>query len=290
MDREHPNISGSGDFLSLLREQGHLPQPTPLRSAGAPAVEITEGTTILALRFRDGVMVAGDRRATMGNTVVYDRADKVLSIDDCSIMALSGSPANAYEIARMLEISFQHYRRSQLQEMSLDGKLRTLSRLIRENLPMALQGIGAVVPIYATYEEPRADTYARPVGGTGEGAGKIYFYDVLGAQFESVDFCTTGSGSPIIRGALYYLDRWGSLPLAKMTREESLELILKMLETAAEFDTATGGYKPISRIFPQIMSITASGITNVPEIELELLYQAHLPGGSPEGNSEGKGE
>ena len=131
MNREQ-DITAGGDFLSLLKERGHLAQAPPVRPAGeAEGFATTEGTTILALRFRDGVLVAGDRRATMGNTVVYDRADKVLSIDDCSVMALSGSPANAYEIARMLEISFQHYRRSQLQEMSLDGKLRTLSRLVR---------------------------------------------------------------------------------------------------------------------------------------------------------------
>ena len=111
MDREQDTAAG-GDFLSLLKERGQLPHPPPVRPAGGPGIEPTEGTTILALRFRDGVLVAGDRRATMGNTVIYDRADKVLSIDDCSVMALSGSPANAYEIARMLEISFQHYRRS----------------------------------------------------------------------------------------------------------------------------------------------------------------------------------
>ena len=89
-----------------------------------------------AFLFKDGVLVAGDRRATMGHTVMYDRADKVLAIDDCAVMALAGSPAMAYEIARILEISFQHHRRSQLQELSLDGKLRTLSRLLKDNLPM----------------------------------------------------------------------------------------------------------------------------------------------------------
>ena len=248
------------DFLNLLKQNGQLPEAPPGRGAEA-GVESTEGTTILALRCRDGVLVAGDRRATMGNTVIHDRADKVLPVDDGSVLALSGSPANAYEIARMLEISFQHYRRSQLQEMSLDGRLRTLSRLMRENLPMALQGIGAVVPIYATYD------------GSGPGGGKIFFYDVLGATFESVDFCTTGSGSQVIRGALYYLNRWGERPLAGMEAEESLSLILKMLETAAEYDTATGGYKPVARIFPQVMRVTAAGVEPVAEPELQALYE-----------------
>lgn len=256
----------SCDFLTLLKEQGRLsamPSGTP---AAPAAVPFAEGTTILAVRYRDGVLIAGDRRATMGNTVVYDRADKVLCIDDEAVMALSGAPAVAYEIARLLEISFQHYRRSQLQSLSLDGKLRVLSRLLRENLPMAMQGIGAVVPIFAAFD---------PIAGT----GKIFFYDLLGAQFESVDFCTTGSGSHIIRGALYYLNRWGKPPLAGMDEASSLELVLKMLETAAEYDTATGGYRPAARVFPQVMRITAAGIAPIDESILETFYQARLQTG-----------
>ncbi|MEE2659445.1 MAG: proteasome subunit alpha [Candidatus Latescibacterota bacterium] len=255
----------SADFLNILREQGHLPEPPAHIEVDPSQLETTEGTTILALRYRDGVLVAGDRRATAGNVVVYDRADKVLSVDDRSVLALSGSPANAYEIARLLEISFQHYRRTQLQELSLDGRLRTLSRLLRDNLPMAMQGIGAVVPIYCTYE------------AGDDGGGKIYFYDVLGAQFESVDFCTTGSGSPIVRGALYYQNRWEQ-PLAERDETHALELVVKMLETASEYDTATGGYRPVASIFPQVMRVNADGITSVDESELAGVYNSRLGG------------
>ena len=251
-----------GDFLTLLKQQGHLPTaPADAATAvDAGKWKSTEGTTILAVRFAAGVLIAGDRRATMGNTVVYDRADKVLCIDDAAVMALSGSPAVAYDIARMLEMSFQHYRRSQLQTLSLDGKLRVLSRLLRENLPMAMQGIGAVVPIFAAFD---------PV----EAAGKIFFYDLLGAQFESVDFCTTGSGSQVIRGALHYLNRWGQPPLAAMDEAAALELVLKMLETAAEYDTATGGYRSEARVFPQVMRVAADGIATIAEGRLEEIYR-----------------
>ena len=252
----------STDFLNLLKRHQAAP-PISVPPEDAVRVEATEGTTILALRYRDGVLVAGDRRATMGNVMVYDRADKVLCIDDDSVLALSGSPAMAYEIARLLEISFQHYRRSQLQVLSLDGKLRILSRLMRENLPMAMQGIGAVVPIFSSYDAV-AET------------GKIYFYDVLGAQFETVDYCTTGSGSPAIRGALYYQNRWGDEPLAEMEEVRSLTLILKMLETAAEFDTATGGYRRSAEVFPQVMRITGSGIGSIAEADLEPIYRNQL--------------
>jgi proteasome beta subunit len=249
-----------GDFLSLLRERGMLPATPAMNPSGTPAIE---GTTVLAVRFAEGVLIAGDRRATMGNTVVHDRADKVLTIDDEAALALSGSPAAAYEIARLLEMSFQHYRRTQLQPLSLEGKLRVLSRLLRDNLPLALQGIGAVVPIFAAFDR-------------GTGNGRIYFCDLLGAQFESVDFCATGSGSHIIRGALYYLNRWGEPPLARMDEAASLALVLRLLETAAAYDTATGGYRPEARVFPQVVRISAGGIAAIPETALEAVYRTEL--------------
>ena len=247
----------SCDFLDLLKEGGHLSAAPGM--VQEELIEQVEGTTIMAVHYADGVLVAGDRRATMGNLVVYDRADKVLSIDDDTVMAIAGSPSVAYDIARMLEMSVQYYRRSQLQRLSLDGKLRTLSRLLRQNLPLAIQGIGAVVPIYAAYD-PDA------------GESKIFFYDLLGAEFECVDFCTTGSGSNIIRGALYYQNRWGT-PLAEMAEEQAVETVLKMLETAAEYDTATGGFRETARIFPQVMKVTAAGLNKVSEDEMAALYE-----------------
>src|SRR5207244_4844415 len=102
--------------------------------------------------FSGGVLVAGDRRATSGNTVVYDRADKVLEIDRHSIMAIAGVPATAWEMARVLEHSFQYFRRTQLQEMSVGGKVRAISKLLRANFGFALQGVGIVVPIFASYD------------------------------------------------------------------------------------------------------------------------------------------
>ena len=247
----------SCDFLDLLKEGGHL--SSALTGPPQQKIEQVEGTTIMAVRYAEGVLVAGDRRATMGNLVVYDRADKVLCIDDEAVMAIAGSPSVAYDIARMLEMSVQYYRRSQLQRLSLDGKLRTLSRLLRQNLPMAMQGIGAVVPIYAAYDQ-------------NAGESKIFFYDLLGAEFECVDFCTTGSGSNIIRGALYYQNRWAT-PLAEMPEEQAVETVLKMLETAAEYDTATGGFRATARIVPQVMKVTAEGLGVVPEAELAAIYE-----------------
>ena len=173
-----PNFSGGmEDFPAVLRRKGLL-QIAPEGGAGTGSHSFvpTESTTILAFKFGGGVLVAGDRRATAGNTVVYDRADKVLEIDRHSIMAIAGVPATAWEMARVLEHSFQYFRRTQLQEMSVDGKVRALSKLLRDNFGFAMQGIGMVVPIFATY-----DIHSKPEGA------RLYFYDAMGAQFEVTD-------------------------------------------------------------------------------------------------------
>lgn len=257
--------SGS-DFLDLLKDRGYqFPIAGAHQGRGLDAeprlpFEPTEGTTILGLRYRDGVLIAGDRRATAGNSVVTDRANKVIDIDSHSVLAISGSPAMAYEIARILEHSFQYHRRRQLQEMSLEAKVRRLSLLIRDNLPMAMQGIGAVIPIFATFDRR-------------EERGKIFFYDALGAQFESTDFATTGSGSPGIRGVLFYLNQWGERPFADMDRDVALALVLRLLHTASEHDAATGRYEGAADVQPSVKAITSEGLQDVSGDEIMDLYE-----------------
>ena len=259
------NFSGaSDDFPALLRRRGllsPLPVQIGLPSAADPAWVPTQATTILAFKFQGGVLVAGDRRATSGNTVVYDRADKVLEIDRHSIMAIAGVPATAWEMARVLEHSFQFFRRTQLQEMSVDGKVRALSKLLRDNFGFVLQGVGIVVPIFATYDSG-ADPSAR-----------LYFYDAMGAQFEVADYAATGSGSPAVRGILYYENNWGKKPLAKLGDDEAVTVALRALDTAAESDTATGGVDRNAKIFPVIKIVSRDGITTLPEKRIAALFK-----------------
>ena len=228
------------------------------------------------MRYRDGVMIAGDRRATAGTAVIYDKAEKVLQIDNYSVLAISGSPAIAYEIARILEHSFQYFRRSQLQELSLEGKLRMLSRLIRDNLAMALQGIGGVIPIFAVYDvNAQSESESASAGArepSAENGGKIFFYDALGAHFENVDFATTGSGSIWIRGVLRYLNQWGETRLEEMDEQQATITILRLLDTASEYDAATSGYNAKAKIFPTVKTVTQDGIRNVSDEYLEECY------------------
>jgi len=248
-----------GDFLEILKERGY--------SWGSPSSDgmpsdpgmVAHGTTVLALKYRDGVLVAGDRRATAGNVVMHDRTEKVLDLDRHSAMAIAGVPATAFEMARVLDHSFKYYRRSQLQELSFEGKLRAVSKLLRDNVPMAVQGIGAVAPIFASYD---VDT----------GSGKIFFYDILGAEFEAVEYAASGSGSATIRGILYYLDRWGSHTLQRTDESEAIALTLRLLESAAEFDSATGGIKKGDGLYPVVKLITQDGIREVAIDRLAQLY------------------
>jgi len=264
---DQPFAAASEDFPALLQRKGLLAPPGIIDQAiradkSQPTTFTpTQATTILAFKFSGGVLVAGDRRATAGNTVVYDRADKVLEIDRHSIMAIAGVPATAWEMARVLEHSFQYFRRTQLQEMSVDGKVRALSKLLRDNFGFVMQGVGMVVPIFATYD---FNSNAGP---------RLYFYDAMGAQFEVADYAATGSGSPAVRGILYHENNWGAKPLQKRSADEAVTIALRALDTAAESDTATGGVDRSGKIYPLIKIVSREGITTLPEKKIAAVFE-----------------
>jgi len=251
---ESVHASGTGDFTDLLRRNGDRPlhavtgAATPHALAGAPQ---TEATTVLSFQYKDGVLIAGDRRATAGNVIMYDRADKVIELDRDTIIAIAGSPAVAFEMARTLQTSFQYYRRSQLQALSLGAKVRALGKLIKDNLPMTIQGIGAVVAILAARE---AHHQPEP---------SLYFYDALGAQFQAVDFAVSGSGSPAARSVLQWINRWSGEPTSRRDEKQAVQLALQLLDVAAESDSATGGVDRRSHVFPQVKVLTRDGLRSV---------------------------
>jgi proteasome beta subunit len=178
-------------------------------------------------------------------------------------MAIAGVPATAWEMARVLEHSFQFYRRSQLQEMSHEGKVRALSKLLRDNLGFVMQGVGVVVPLFASYDIETATP-------------RLYFYDAMGAQFEATDFAANGSGGQAVRSVLYYENQFGPKPLRKRTEKEAVTVALRALDTAAETDTATGGVDRRARVFPIVKIITQSGISTLPEKQLARLFKEQV--------------
>lgn len=252
-----PAPARPGDFRALLGEAA----PPPLCEPGTGRPELdTHGTTVIAVKYRDGVLNVGDRRATAANAVVFDRAEKVLALDDYTLIAISGSFARAMEIVRYLKHAFRYYARRELQEMSLDGKLSEVSRAIASNLPMALQGIGAFIPIVSAYD-PRGRE------------GRIFFYDGMGARFETAEFGAAGSGSERIRGAFDYIVRTRR-PFREMELDEALRECLVLLDIAADLDAATGGF---AKVLPVARAINAGGILEISAEQMQAAVASLQP-------------
>lgn len=251
----------NGDFLALLPKLTYPPA-----GANAPAVEPLHATTVFAFHCADGVIIAGDHRATAGNIVFSDKTEKILELDSHSLMAIAGSPATAFEMGRTLQTSFEFYRRSQLQPMSLPAKIRALSQLLRNNLAGTIQGFGVVAPIFAGVEPN--DPSATP---------QIYFYDPLGAQFEATEFAGSGSGSGSIKSILSFLERWGQPKPGDMSLAEAVVLANRLLMTAAEFDTATGGVHPEKQQFATIKLVARAGIRSIAFAEQGQMWKEANP-------------
>lgn len=253
-----PSIAG--DFLSLLARHHLSPFPAP---AATDAPVQTQATTVFAFHFAEGVLMAGDRRATAANVIVTDQVDKIIELDSMSLLAIAGVPATAFEMARVLQTSFEYYRRSQLQALSLPAKVRALARLLRENLPLALQGVGVVVPLFAGVDQTVAPP--KPL---------IYFYDPLGAQFQAANFAASGSGAPTIRSVLSFQERYGQPRPAELNLPEAVKFALRLLRTAAEFDSATGGVHPENHTFATIKVLRGAGVQTVGAEEQARFFAA----------------
>jgi len=239
----------AGDFLSLLAEQKLLSSDSA-PAGGAPVQ--TQATTVFAFHFAEGVLMAGDRRATAGNVIVTDRVEKIIEVDSTSLLAIAGVPATAFEMARVLQTSFEYYRRSQLQPLSLPARVRALARLLRDNLSMKLQGIGVVVPLFAGVDHSVSPAQAR-----------IYFYDPLGAQFQAAGYAASGSGSGTIRSILSFQERHASPKPSEMDLRQAVRFALSLLITASEFDSATGGVNPDTETFATIKLLKVSGVETI---------------------------
>lgn len=250
----------AGDFMSLLAER----KMSPLRvehSSHAPVQ--TQATTVFAFEFAEGILMAGDRRATAGNIIVTDRVEKVIEIDATSLLAIAGVPATAFEMARAMQTSFEYYRRSQLQPLSLPAKVRALARLLRENLPMTVQGIGVVVPLFAGLDHSVFP--AKP---------QIYFYDPLGAQFQAVGHATSGSGSGTIRAIMSFQEHHGKPRPSEMKLAEAVRFALRLLMTASEFDSATGGVNPATETYATIKILRSTGVETVTDAQQKEFLRA----------------
>ncbi|SEP76425.1 proteasome beta subunit [Streptomyces sp. yr375] len=251
-------VGGSSfrDFLAAHRPE-LLPTRRPLPAGVRAAPDsFPHGTTVLALAYRDGVLIAGDRRATMGNLIAQRDLEKVHPADDHTAVAFAGTVGLALDMVKLYQVELTHFEKVEGVPMTLAAKARRLATMIRQNLDQAMQGL-AVVPLLAGY-----DTAAAP------GArGRIFSFDVVGGLYEKSPFHAEGSGSPYARGSLKKLYR------ADMSRREAALAALQALYDAADDDSATGGPDLNRRIFPIVSVITEDGFERLPEAQTEQLSE-----------------
>jgi proteasome beta subunit len=240
------------NFAELLRRMG-LEPPVPPTSV-ASSLSITHGTTCVAVRFADGVVMAGDRRATSGNLISHRAIEKIFAADQYSGVAIAGAAGPAMDMVKLFQLQLEHYEKVEASALSLEGKANQLSSMVRNNLPAAMQGL-AVVPLFAGYDLARA-------------TGRLFQYDVTGGRYEETSFAATGSGgmhaSTVIK--LGYHET--------MTREQTLDLAIHALFTAADDDSATGGPDLVRGIYPTMATITAAGFDRVGEPEVAQRFGA----------------
>ncbi|WP_369394012.1 proteasome subunit beta [Streptomyces sp. CG1] len=263
-----PGTSSFTEFLAAHRP-GLLPTAPALPDGVRAAPDrFPHGTTVLALTYGDGVLIAGDRRATMGNLIAQRDLEKVHPTDDHTAVAFAGTVGLAVDMVRLFQVELTHFEKIEGTPMSLPGKVTRLAAMIRQNLAQAMQGL-AVVPLLAGYDLTAPERRG----------GRIFAFDAAGGLYEKHDFHAEGSGSPYARGALKKLYR------PDLTRREAALAALQALYDAADDDSATGGPDLNRRIFPVVCVLTEDGFERLSETETEelsremILRRAERPDG-----------
>ncbi|MEP9365092.1 proteasome subunit beta [Nocardioides sp. CN2-186] len=250
---------GSSSFSDFLAEQA--PDLLPGRRAvpqGHAGDLAPHGTTIVAATFEGGVVMAGDRRATMGNIIAQRDIEKVFPADEFSVVGIAGSAGLAIEMVRLFQTELEHYEKIEGTTLSMDGKANRLATLIRSNLAMAMQGL-AVVPLFAGYD-------------LATDHGRIFSYDVTGGRYEETAFHSVGSGSLFARGSLKKLYR------DDLDETGCVTAVIQALYDAADDDSATGGPDLTRRIFPVVQVITADGGRRIPDSAVAAIADEVIAG------------
>jgi proteasome beta subunit len=254
-----PGDDPGPDFAALLRRHGLAPEaPTGPVAAAGPVVH---GTTVVAVRSVDGVVMAGDRRATSGHLISHRTIEKVFPADRWSGVAIAGAAGPAMDMVKLFQLQLEHYEKVEGSPLSLEGKANQLSQMVRSHLPAAMQGL-AVVPLFAGYDVRRR-------------VGRLFQYDVTGGRYEENDYATSGSGG-LHAATVVKLGFRPDLPTS-----EVIDLALQALMTAADEDSATGGPDPRRGIWPVVATIDGDGFTRVPDEDLAVRYARLVEEGSP---------
>jgi proteasome beta subunit len=249
-------VSSFTDFLSQTAPH-LLPGGRPL-PAGAATDLAPHGTTIIAISCVDGVVMAGDRRATMGNLIASRDIEKVHAADAYSCIGIAGTAGVGLELMKLFQVELEHYEKIEGAVLSLDGKANRLATMVRNNLGLAMQGL-AVIPLFAGFDLDATDTSR---------VGRIFSFDVAGGMYEESGYDAIGSGSLFAKSSLKKRFRPG------INTGEAVRFAIEALYDAADDDTATGGPDMTRRIFPVVMTATAQGTHKLSDAETGALAEA----------------
>jgi proteasome beta subunit len=251
----HARAAGSSSFSDFVQSAAPdlLPRPNGF---GALSELAPHATTIAAALYDGGVVMAGDRRATMGNLIAQRDIEKVFASDEYTLVGIAGTAGLAIEIVRLYQVELEHYEKIEGTQLTLDGKANRLATMIRGNLAQAIQGL-AVVPLFAGFDIDAPD----PVH-----AGRIYSFDVTGGRYPEQYYDSIGSGSLFAKSSLKKLWRPG------LDAAGAVRVVVEALYDAADDDSATGGPDVTRRIYPVVMLASAEGTHRVPDAELEATF------------------
>lgn len=249
-------------FSELLRVDYEHLLPNFSGLEKIPQASVPHGTTIVAFKHAEGVIVAGDRLATEGHRVASRKIDKVFATDAYSLMAISGAAGPCIEMAKLLSVELEHYEKIEGETLELEGKANKLAQMVRQNLPAAMQGL-VVVPLFAGYDLRRK-------------TGRLWKFDITGQRYEESDFEATGSGGLYARESLKKSWR------PDLSRREAIAAAVQALTDAADEDRATGGIDLARGIYSLVKITTEAGTEEAPESEIEAIYREQVAGnGAP---------
>jgi proteasome beta subunit len=254
---------GSSSFMEFVSAAAGELLPASRMSGvelGAGTVAAPHATTIVAVTFDGGVIMAGDRRATMGNLIAQRDIEKVFAADDYSLVGIAGTAGIAIELVRLFQVELEHYEKIEGTALTLDGKANRLASMIRGNLGAAMQGL-AVVPLFAGFDIDAP---------SGSAAGRIYSYDVTGGRYPEQYYHSVGSGSVFAKSALKKLWRPG------LSEDEAAAVVVESLYDAADDDSATGGPDLTRRIYPVVWTATADGTRRIADANLDAVIRELL--------------
>ena len=245
---------GTSSFLEFLAAYSPalLPGNRILPAGNAPVAP--HATTIVALTFDGGVVMAGDRRATMGTMIASRQMDKVFPADDYSVIGVAGTAGIAVELVRLFQLELEHYEKIEGALLSMDGKANRLATMLRSNLGLAMQGL-TVIPLFAGYDLDRS-------------VGRIFSYDITGGRYEEHEHHSVGSGAVFARGSLK--KRWRR----DLGQDDAVAIAVEALVDAADDDAATAGPDSAREIWPIVTTVSAAGYRRVPDDTLSAVVAA----------------